>query len=250
MSMRWVAALVGLLCWTSALLAQVDVWVTSGGGHEVEELSRRAAAIREQRRASHGAILLFDAGDTFPADQRLADRVADAVAEMAYDAVAPGEADLVGGPRRYEALAARSRATALSASVPVTATSAFVPCRIWEVNGVLVGVTAVLEAPVASLEKVVPGLNKVADFTIVLCHTGWNEATAIAREVDGIDVLVVGHGGHEGGRTESVGKTMVVDAGRLGQAFGHVRMGIERVDRDSNQRRKTLEARIVPIRAR
>lgn len=180
----------------------VDVWFTAG------TLSRPIVA--EARRTARGAVLLFDAGDLLRDE-----RTADAAAELAYDALIPADRDLSQGLAPYAALLARSRATGISANVISKDVRNLVPCRIWEVNGVRIGLTGVVSprfAPLAAdpqkaLASLMPGLREAVDVTLVVVHASWDDALELARTVPGIDVVVAAHAG---AHSETVGKTLVV----------------------------------------
>lgn len=180
----------------------VDVWISAGS------LSRPVVA--EARRTARGAVLLFDAGDLLTDASN-----ADAAAELAYDALIPAERDLAAGLGAYGALLARSRATGISANVISKDVRNLVPVRIWEVNGVRVGLTGVVSprlvplasAPAAALNALMPGLRAAVDVTLVVAHGSWDEALALARTVPGADVVVVAHAG---AHSETIARTLVV----------------------------------------
>lgn len=185
----------------------VDVWVTSG--------TPAPEVIARARSTARGALLLFDAGDLLTSGA-----AADTAAELAYDALVPAEADLAHGLQPYAVLLARSRATGISANVVSRDVRNLVPCRIWEINGVRVALTGVLEPtlapglkpedPAPALARLVPSLRGAADITLVIAHGSWDRALALARAVPGIDAVIAGHAP---AGTETVEKTLVVSGG-------------------------------------
>lgn len=185
----------------------VDVWVTSG--------APAPAVITRARSTARGALLLFDAGDLLASEA-----AADTAAELAYDALVPAARDLARGLEPYASRLARSRATGISANVLSRDVRNLVPCRIWEVNGVRVALTGVLEPalvpdlkladPAAALARLVPSLRGAADITLVIAHGSFDQALALARAVPGIDAVIAGHAA---AGTEMVEKTLVVSGG-------------------------------------
>jgi 2',3'-cyclic-nucleotide 2'-phosphodiesterase (5'-nucleotidase family) len=210
----------------------VDVWITAGA-HAPQILT-------EARATARGALLLFDAGDLLDTEP-----AADTAAELAYDALVPAERDLRQGLAAYSELLARSRATGISANVVSKDVPNLVPCRIWEINGVRVALTSVLdpalvpalklEDPAAALKRLVPSLRSAADITLVISHGPWDQALALARGVPEIDAVIAGHA-PEG--SETVNKTLVISSApvlHLEVSAGERTRGI-RADRRSREK--------------
>lgn len=264
----------------------VEVWVTSDIAGEVETprccgelnggLPKRVSLVRQARQDSEGAILLLDGGDMFhpqpEAGPRLegairnrAELLSDAAAELAYDALVPGDTDLASGWERYEQLIARSRASALCANIVTESTSPVRPFAIWEIHGVTIGVTGVVdpalvsktvrsqarvrfEVPEAALRKVIRDLRKAVDVTVVFAHTGWDEAVRLGTSVEGIDVIFGGHTSRHEGHVETVGRTLMLDLGARGHTMGHLTIRPGARGEKSAVLDRQIEASIVPIR--
>jgi 5'-nucleotidase/UDP-sugar diphosphatase len=84
--------------------------------------------------------------------------------------------------------------------------------------------------PVETLRAMMPLLHDEADIIVAVAHLG-NEgsytSTRLAREVDGIDVIVDGHDHTALAEGRVVGNTLIVNTGEYSHALGKVTLGIK-----------------------
>ena len=78
--------------------------------------------------------------------------------------------------------------------------------------------------PQPLLERQVAKLRSEADVIILLSHLGYQEDCRLAREIEGIDVILGGHTHHVLEQGVRIGNTLIAQTGRFGQYIGHVRL--------------------------
>jgi Cytochrome c554 and c-prime len=81
--------------------------------------------------------------------------------------------------------------------------------------------------PVQAAQAVIPDLRKSCDVLVVVAHMSDDEGAALARAVPGIDLMVLGHGGHALGIPTMVGETRLLRAVTQGQYVGELDMSID-----------------------
>lgn len=77
------------------------------------------------------------------------------------------------------------------------------------------------------LSKELPHLKENADLIVVLSHLGIENDRKLAREVDGIDIIVGGHSHTETPEPVREGKTLIVQAGKYGKKLGKMEIVME-----------------------
>jgi 2',3'-cyclic-nucleotide 2'-phosphodiesterase (5'-nucleotidase family) len=182
-------------------------------------LSRIATVIRSERESGN-PMVLFDAGD-FAADNDYdpwgkTRFEFDMLAGLGYDAVTPGEREMLQGLKPLKALYARHpEVKVVSANIEAKSGEKVWPeYVVLDKSGVKVGVTGVtggsfysfnltrgiqksddftFEDPRTALQRVIPEIRREADVVVVLLHEGPNRAERLADEVPGMDVILVGH---------------------------------------------------------
>ena len=211
-------------------------------------IARRARYISEVRK-KESRVLVLDAGNIFGnADLmgRLKGEVLlQAMGEMAYDALNLSNKEFLYGASTILDGAAANSIPAVSANVVVEETSEHVSVASHTVVMDLlrigiVGIVAkefeddVLESnginnePLALTEEVpalraeVARLKDGVDFIVILASTGLEGANAIAEEVDGIHVIVVGQGSQITAMPRLVNGVSIVKAGYFGQTIGRL----------------------------
>jgi len=173
-------------------------------------------------------LLLLDAGDLLfraydygdDPDIALAfqgKKIIEAMNVMGWTALGLGEKDFALGTDYLKDLAKTADFPFLSANVLDAKTNkcVFEPYSVVKVNGLRVGITSVigtdtdfkakrqeelgikLADPENALAAVLNELHGKADFIVVLAHTGTNDARFLAKEFDGIDLIIAGHNGYE-----------------------------------------------------
>jgi 5'-nucleotidase / UDP-sugar diphosphatase len=189
--------------------------------------------------------LLLDAGDVYQGTPEgtltKGEAVVDGMGALGYDAAAVGNHEFDDGvdnlARLTEAagfpfLSANVRDAEVSARRPAGRLDRVKPWILKEVSGVKVGVFGLTSAdtPKMSFAKNVADVEfsdeaeaareavrelraQGADVVVALTHIGWEEDQALARAVDGIDLIVGGHSHTRLRGARKVGGTYIVQAG-------------------------------------
>jgi 2',3'-cyclic-nucleotide 2'-phosphodiesterase (5'-nucleotidase family) len=71
-----------------------------------------------------------------------------------------------------------------------------------------------------ALQRVIPEMRKQADVTVVLLHSGSGDAKRMVEGLEGIDIVVVGHGPAYKFSPEKLGSVLLVQSGMRGQYLG------------------------------
>jgi len=194
-------------------------------------------------------LLVLDAGDllfpypSLPEGQReqltaRSELMFLAYRKMGLDAFAPGELDFLLGKNFL--LSKATETAFLSANILDKATKKplFTPSIIKEVAGVRVGIFGLIdqnlnlgpaqgdveiEDSTSSARKAVESLKaQQADLIIGLTHLGFSLDQKLARDVDGIDIIIGGHTGMRLDKPTRIGKTIVCQAPMRGQYLGRL----------------------------
>jgi 2',3'-cyclic-nucleotide 2'-phosphodiesterase (5'-nucleotidase family) len=201
--------------------------------------------------------LLVDAGDawqgTFISNANKGEAVTKGMNLMRYDALAVGNHEFDWG---QDLLAQRAKEAVfpfLAANVIETKTGAapsyLKPFVVKDLGITRVGIIGLTNPGSATIVKAtsVAGLQfrpaadsvrmllsevqKQADIVVVAAHIGTADATQLARDVPGIDVIVAGHD-HQPIQTARVeGRTTIVDAGAYTQYLGRLEVVVDRTTR-------------------
>ncbi len=201
--------------------------------------------------------LLVDAGDawqgTFISNANKGEAVTKAMNLMRYDALAVGNHEFDWG---QDVIAQRARDAAfpfLAANVIETRTGAspsyLKPFVVKDLGVARVGIigltnpgsaTIVKATSVAGLQfqpaadavrPLIAEVQKQADIIVVAAHIGLIDAVQLARDVQGIDVIVAGHD-HLPTQTARVeGRTTIVNAGAYTQYLGRLEIIVDRTTR-------------------
>lgn len=170
-----------------------------------------------------------------------------AIEIIAYDALAVGDDEFNFGNDFLLQQAAKSKAAMVSCNI-LTSTSSgakaglFKPYIIKEVQGIriaVVGVTSLAARNKAvGLEIVEPKLalkaaledlrkNNLADLVIVLSHLGENEDLNLLKDINGIDILIIGHSRAKDEPLTKVGQTLVVRPSWQGRKLGKLSFSVK-----------------------
>ena len=220
-------------------------------------LSRRMTCVR-QLEAAEGPILLVDGGSTLfseaekapDADREKlllkAEYICEAYSRMGYKAMAVGTADLLLGIAELSHIAGRAKFPFLCANLETPAGMPFKASTVVEVAGLRVGIVGLLVDSIGKvyLEKTVPGgkvlpaidtarklvgeLRGKVDLVVVLSHNPQNLNRRLAKDVEGIDIIVdpsIEYGNshtrvQETDWEETVGRTLILRSDGNGAAFG------------------------------
>ena len=216
-------------------------------------LAQTAAQVNVLRARGADRTILVDAGDawqgTFISNANRGEAVTKAMSLMKYDAMAVGNHDFDWG---QEILAQRAKEASfpfLATNLVETATGKLpaylkpyvvktTPLARVGILGItnpegntIVKATSVaglkFGAPASGIQPYLSELQKLADIIVVVAHVGSADATKLARDVPGIDVIVAGHD-HIAVQTARVeGKTTIVDSGAYTQYLGRLEIIVD-----------------------
>lgn len=185
-------------------------------GETLGGIARRATLFK-QIKAKTPNVLVFDAGDCFQGTPIFTFFAGEAdykaMQQAGYDATTVGNHDLDNGLANLKKQAAHLDFPPLSCNLTDGDGKLLFPStRLFEVGGLKIGVTGVTgenayhaiakamragvtyHDPAPILRRVLPELRRQgADLTVVLSHSGLEEDLALAKAVEGIDVIVGGH---------------------------------------------------------
>jgi len=90
-----------------------------------------------------------------------------------------------------------------------------------------------IEDPFEAVKEVLPDLRKKVDIVILLSHIGYRQSVALAedKDIDGIDVVLVGHGGRRVKTPQSIGNAIMAEAGSQGKYVGRVDLTYDREEK-------------------
>lgn len=178
-------------------------------------IARRATLARQIKDEVGGNALFLDGGDVMEGTAFAVEYHGaadfDAMSAAGYDAMVLGNHDFRCSLDQFHKNLDLAKFAVLCANVLDRKTQKLVtpPYRIFDVNGLkvgLVGVTALdavsmqaaiegldIPDPYETAKRFVPIVRKKADLVIVLSHLGNGEDGVLANEVPGIDIIVGGH---------------------------------------------------------
>ena len=212
-------------------------------GKEYGGLARRATFLEAVRDTAEN-LLLLDAGDFFSREIEFglekAEIVVGSMALMGYDGVVPGEADFGFGVDYLLGRAAELNLPVVAANLydAKTGELLFPPSTMVDFpDGLGVGIIGVMgdrlklppqvpagalqvTDPVAAVEREVAAFAGEADVVIVLAHLPVVEARKLAERVAGVDMVVVGHEGHQPRKTRRFGNAFVLQVPKEGTHAG------------------------------
>ena len=208
----------------------------------------RIATIVQAERAAGRNVLLVEAGDAFHGQSIANISRGQAIVEimnvLQYDAMVPGNHDFNFGQERLRELAGMATFTMLAANIE----GANLPSHVIRTIGgrriAIIGVATPETAykthprnvvgltfgnPSESIRRLVTTLRTQADLIVVLAHLGQDgdyTSLALARDVQGIDLIIDGHS-HDFGALQ-VGRTLIVQAGEFGNHLGRIDVVFDR----------------------
>lgn len=162
-------------------------------------------------------LLNVDAGDVFgPRNQNEREQtrfLCEVLGTFGLDAIGLGEQDLNYGLDFLREMIAQHGLPFVNANVRETSTGQLIlpEFKVVERNGVKYGITSVLDPqqqiltltggegqftvadPVATLRELLPRLRKEAECVVLLSHMGETGTEALLKEMQGIDMCVIGH---------------------------------------------------------
>lgn len=215
-------------------------------------LAMVAAQVKAIRGRAPERTLLVDGGDTwqgtFISNANKGEAVTKAMSLMRYDALAVGNHDFDWGQQVLAQRASEAGFPFLATNVVETATGklpAYLkPYVVRDLGITKVGILGVTNpdsntivkatsvaglrfGPATQVQPYLAELQKQADIIVVVAHIGTADATRLAREVPGIDVIVAAHD-HAPVQTARVeGRTTIVNAGAYTQYLGRLEIIVD-----------------------
>ena len=211
-------------------------------------LGRRATYTEKVREGTREVIVL-DAGDVFSLDLSFTKKEAELAMEsfnvIGVDVFTPGEIEFIFGLPFLKTVAENAEFEMIAANVVDPSTGLPVFGKQYTVitlkGGLRVAVTGVLDETIQfpayidrsafevrpaeqTLRKVIPRMKKDADFLVLLSHMGMERTRDLLGRIKDFDVVVTGHGRPMMKETDTVGKTLLLGTGGLGQYLGRVDM--------------------------
>ncbi|MCD4783268.1 MAG: bifunctional metallophosphatase/5'-nucleotidase [Candidatus Eremiobacteraeota bacterium] len=210
--------------------------------------------IDTEREKNPEGTMLLNAGDiaegTMVAYLSKGKVVTDAFKELKFDALALGNHDFAWGQNDLRNMVEGLDTPIVAANVTKTEDGEVMdgakPYIMKDLNGIKVAVIG-LDTPnirhfvvdskleglnfdksADTVKKYLPEVKeKGADLVVVLSHLGAEEDKKLAKEVDGIDVIVGGHSHTVMDHGEKVGNTIIVQAGSLGRFIGNLQLDVD-----------------------
>lgn len=224
-------------------------------------MPRRATLIKEYRN-KYKNILLLDSGDLFPvvAPKEQTECALKTVNLMKYDAMAIGDQEFIYGKEFLLYAMKKVDFPFLCATIAYTKSivregvrpELFAkPYIIKEIEGIKVLIIGVISEkaflffpkekiegltvlePLRALREIISKLRPTVDLVIVLSHLGDVSDERLAREVEGIDLIIGGHTQTLLEKPLKVDNTIIVQAGRDGERLGEITLEVAKRDSPS-----------------
>ena len=230
------------------------VKVTDDSGNSIG-LAQMAAAVKEVK-SKNPATLFLDAGDTLHGMPMITiskgENMVPLLNAASYDAMTAGNHDFGYGSAQLERLAKKLKFPLLDANIvrKSSGKNVFKPYKIFKLNGIKVGVfglstpetayktnpanvsTIEFLNPVESAQMMIKILRPKCDVVIALMHMGVDASSEftserIAREAQGIDLIVDGHSHTALTDGIRIGDTLIAQTGYYEHFLGRVTLEVE-----------------------
>jgi len=215
-----------------------------------------------RRREGEGNILLVDGGDTFSDDfvgnETRGEAVIRLMNALGYQFMALGNHDFDYGLERTRKLQQLARFPMRAANILENGKPIFGrPWQVFEVNGVRVGMLALgyhnsdetgskdnirgldFANGIDATRRYLPQIRKSADIVVLLSHQGTAVDRKLAREVEGVDLIIGAHSHDRITPPEKIGRTWIVQALSDSAALGEVALRV-----GADKRVKQVEGRV------
>jgi sulfur-oxidizing protein SoxB len=228
--------------------------------------ARAATVLKRIADETRGACMLVDCGDTIhgtgPASWTEGAVIVPALDALGVALMTPGNWEFGYGPAALRRRASEMAFPLIACNVERADTGEleFAPTDVRELGGVRVGFVGITSPIVAETmpKRFAEGLrfpqpasvlprwidrlrrDEGADIVVVVSHYGFPQEVALAREVDGIDIVLSGHTHNRLARPVRVGRTILIQSGFDGAMLG--RLDVEVTDgRVSGVRHELVE---------
>ncbi|HAP43247.1 MAG: multifunctional 2',3'-cyclic-nucleotide 2'-phosphodiesterase/5'-nucleotidase/3'-nucleotidase [Spirochaetes bacterium GWB1_60_80] len=214
----------------------------------------RVSALANRFRAEGRTVLMLDAGDALHGQPTTTlsrgEAMVSVLNAIGYDAFVPGNHDFNYGYQRLVELSGLAHFPFLAANITVDASGETLlpPYLIQEIGGLTIAIFGLATPetvtmshpdnsrgltfanPVETARAMVAELRGKADVVIALSHLGYGAAfdsRELARQVEGIDIIVDGHSHTSLPTGEVVGSTLIVSANEYNKNLGVVEVVVE-----------------------
>jgi 5'-nucleotidase len=248
----------GLSTLSSALAEKRDLTIIHTNdfhGHINQEAeyagAARIAAFVKQTRAKRQHVLVLDAGDAIsgtPVSTMFqGEPIFEVMNLIGYDAAALGNHEFDHGYHRISKFREISRHPILGANAfsPSGQLIADAPALIKEINGMRIAIIGLITdytprmitptgnehisfaPPTSIMRAMVAAMRPGADLIIILSHLGHEEEQQLARDVDGIDLIVGGHSHTLVNPPVRINNTWIVQANYYGSHVGYLELEVD-----------------------
>ncbi|WP_067841403.1 bifunctional metallophosphatase/5'-nucleotidase [Amphibacillus sediminis] len=212
---------------------------------QIDEFAKVAAYIKGEREAASHSLYL-DAGDIFSGnpvvDLQHGQPMVDLLNHIGVDAMTMGNHDFDYGQNETVKRIREAKFPWLSANIKVSQDTLVAfpqpePYRIFEINGVKIGVLGLTEAPPSTPPANIAGISfdnpiktakhyqflaKKTDILIALTHIGFKKDCQLAKEVDFFDLIIGSHSHTTLSEPVIVNGTPIVQTGSNATHIGNV----------------------------
>ena len=213
-------------------------------------LARRLSIIKKL--CSRNTVIV-DSGDLLPAEQNmlLTEYCLRLAKYCNYDAVNIGDQEIIQGLNFIKQFKDIPFITANILPKNTTEVSPFFPSYIIkEINKIKIAITGVISLDTLSLvndvslknikvqhhmnclNNLIPFLRQQADLVVLLSHCGLEEDKRIAKQINGIDVIISGHSQDLLFRPLKINSTLIVQAGKNGYYVGKLTLQIKKTNKE------------------
>ncbi len=214
--------------------------------HPMGALEKRVVFVDSFRQV-HPSAILVDAGDLFTIVKRdfKDSLVVETYKLLHYDAILPGDQELARDSSEVNQLLAITGSTIVGTNLAIDVVSGMVSYRIIEREGVRIAILGIMDPyalkyysqevkdrialrdPIKSLQSSLEFLKGKADVFLVLTHEGVDRDEALARQVEGVHVIIGSHSQSVLKEPERVNNTLIVQAGKEGYYVGVVELKLK-----------------------
>jgi len=188
----------------------------------------------------HSNVILLDAGDIFTmTHQAFKDSLmAEAYRLLPYDAVLPGDQELMMDPNEINRLFDKMGIHVVATNITVADIEGLLVSHIVERDGLKIAILGImdpyavkyyspelknhiqLEDPIVAVKKTMKKLTDQVDIFVLLTHQGADLDYEIAEKIDGLHLVVGSHSQSAIEKPEEVNGTLIVQAGKEGYYDG------------------------------
>lgn len=213
----------------------------------------RAAAVVQRIREEAPSTLFVDCGDTIhgtlPAIATEGRALVAPLNALGLEAMTPGNWEYAYGPDVLKERAADLAFPLLACNVQEAASGErlFPPFVVREVEGLRVGLLGITSPIIPQMSAAYAAglrfpdvhsriptcitrlrVEEDCDLVVALSHLGFAQDVALAREVEGLDVILSGHTHNRLDRPARVGRTLIIQSGFSGSFLGRLDLEVDR----------------------